>query len=211
MGVSYFFDSDSMKNPVCFKSIIAETLGKPQHKKLNYLLYTGIKCINYPKIIKDLNKIFKSFFIIRIKPTNHDDIKLIVISRRLPYKNITIMSMAYKIITTIFRAIDSEFSKAWSRMGLKENSINSLYDMLVIHHLNCRHGHNINDHLDRFVGKAYNKKELIEVGCRYFLEILQEAFGTNFDWDNEKLVYSSVYGQTGSFNFIEKTLRERKS
>lgn len=208
----------------CFARLhhrIKEQKGGGKNKSsLQYILRyeESSKLFAYKTLIKELNQIFGYYFKITMYLSGRANAKIINIRevRKLP--NASLKYAGYYMIMVLLRGIDGEYLVRW-KGGYKGKKINNWFDMLYNYYTVVGgYGHGINDNLaelgQQVKGKLTpGKKKLYINAIENYLEVLQIAFGSNFDYkilkDLGEIRHDGyrTRGQTPTFKYVEKIIR----
>ncbi len=203
------------------KRISEQNRGGKVKSSMQYILKYEVdsRLFAYKTLIKELNKIFGKYFKITMHTSGRSAAKILHIKevRKLP--NLSLKYAGYYMILVLLRAIDGEFHNSWKR-AYKGKKITTWYD-IVYHYYKTVGiwGHGINDSVAELGQQTKRRKTdgneiLYKSAIENYLEVLEIAFGSDFDYKAVKNTQSISYanyrtrGQTPTFKYVENIIRQ---
>ncbi len=183
---------------------------------LRYEVGPGKRTFAYKKLIAELNELFGTYFKISMHLSGRKAAKIINIKEKKKFPHITMKYAAYLLLMVLLRAIDGEFFARWRANAQKFNlPINNWFDIIFHYYATIGiWGHGINDTVGNLgqqyhTNKTVGSKKLFEASIKHYLDTLQKAFGSDFDYSDVKFPKISVHdykmkGQTAIFQMMEK-------
>lgn len=189
---------------------------------MQYIIRYNIvnEIFDYTSLINELNKIFGKYFKITVHLSGRKAVKIINIKEVKELPNLSIKYAGYFMILVLLRTIDAEYFTNWER-SYSGDKISNWFDIIYYtYKVMGIWGHGINDSLQHLGQTAKNKKTagnetLYKNAIENYLDTLETAFGSNFDYKAiKKWVkipmenYGSARGQTATFKYIENVVKQ---
>lgn len=205
-----------------WKRIMEQEDGGKVKSNMQYIIRYKVsnEIFDYKVLLKELNKIFGKYFKITTHLSGRKAAKIINIKELKEFPNISMKYAGYFMIFVLLRSIDGEYFPQWERI-YQGDKMTEWFDIIYNYYkVIGAWGHGINDSLQHLGATAKNKKTagnetLFVNAVENYLNILETAFGSNFDykvikkWTKiPKESYHSGRGQTATFQYIEKVIKQ---